>query len=277
MNVSANIKGTHTSVFKKNIEQLVKPLSMIGITYFHYAKRFKDNSCILLTNNPQFDEYFFHEGLCPWTLHLGRPIDDFSEIESFWQHEMVMTDKMQLKINSYVREEGFHSGLIFTRPQKDAIEIFTFASDDMELYTRDIKLFNKFADYFQLKASHLIREAHADIHKNLVGVDCKARRRKTGNHLSSEQKFASSLMDKSDPLETGKMISYLTTREKQCYSLRLQGFTSKTIANYLAISKRTVDCHFDSINQKLRTIRGSRLIYNQLITEVLNMSIDYAD
>lgn len=157
---------------------------------------------------------------------------------------------------------NYDNGITIIRKHPTYEEIFNFASTTenriiLSLYLNQLELLEQFIQYFQDKASVLIKQS---LKKPIAIIDTQSFQQ------ISEFEFTSELInvfngDKLNLKINGGFIN-LTKRESQCLSFLLKGLSAKQIARELDISYRTVEIHCDNIRKKTGSSTRMELLSN---------------
>lgn len=242
------------------IDELCSPLKIIGVTKFTYLKRYKDKTEVYLSNNGEWIDYFYENELYKssvfWyteqlrhTYHIWPPSDSYPIFEHSWNH--------------------FKSGrgVMLIEENKSYTEFFFFKSNSMEWplvnsYINNLDILHRFILFFKEKAHDLLRKANLyrcrfnDSNDQVIpsfGLTVSETQRKelfralrTAITLRREEQLHCQIK--------------LSPREIDCAFGTLNHMTASDISDELFISKRTVECHLQSLKEKLNCRSKHELI-----------------
>jgi DNA-binding CsgD family transcriptional regulator len=219
-----------------------EPLSDSGISYFNYIKIYNDGSRELLTNNPDWIDFFYQNGLYKTAAVVN--------IEHLLPKGYFLWSELENGDPAYTYGRDFYNidnGISFVEKTKEATILYIFASTRSNyainnFYLRNIDLFRRFILYFNDKADKLIKKARNNkiilpekqIIKNL-NLD--------HNIIGDDEKNAfikSTIIKKFTIVNNGERIQ-LSRREAESAAYMVNGYTSKEIAKILGLSFRTIE------------------------------------
>jgi DNA-binding CsgD family transcriptional regulator len=219
------------------IDEIIKPLKdHFGINSFVYFKNFNDGSEIRLTNQPEWIQYYYEQGLYKLSYCEGRP-SDFVKARLIWAGITVANPVLEK-----ARQFNIDHGMTFVEPCADGCEFFFIGTalgraDVMSKYLSNIDLLERFLDYFRVKAKPLIDEASK--HKIII----------PGKFEAVSQTFCLQDLNRTDFLNAISPVEF-SARELECMRLLAKGYTQKMIAKELGISPRTVETYLNHVKEK---------------------------
>jgi len=207
------------------------------ISYFHHIRVFNNRQAFILSNNPQYIEYFLEQKFAvsePGTytkpgMHLWTGLKSLRNFDN-------QSRDMQQYFN-------ISHQISFVVPQTDYIDIFTLGANNNKpeivnyyINNRDVleKMFTRYRDHFEKDLNNL----------NDAQIILPLR---PNNNAIIHAKSAD-------------LLSQLTARELNCLNLIASGHTAKTLARILNISHRTGERHIDNIRNKLNIRNKYELI-----------------
>ena len=219
------------------VDEIIKPLKdHFGINSFVYFKSFNDGSEIRLTNQPEWVQYYYEQGLYKLSYCEGHP-SEFVKARLIWAGITVANPVLEK-----AREFNIDHSMTFVEPCEDGCEFFFIGAaldrtDVMFKYLSNLDLIEHFLDYFRVKARPLIEEALK--HKIII----------PGKFEAVSKKFCLQSLNRSDFLNAISPVEF-SVRERECMRLLAKGYTHKMIAKELSISPRTVETYLNHVKKK---------------------------
>lgn len=239
------------------IRLICEPLKKIQLNYFLYAKRFSNGSYIHLTNEPNWQSYYFAQ-------HYYL-IDEFEDSERNYQTGAYLWSglscqeiytNMQLKFN-------ISHGITLIQNYEDCSEFFHFGTTTNNSFMSNFYLNNsdtlkRFMLYFKDKACETIDAisqyriklpkkesssiSHLDALKNCVNCF---------NGLTAIDKYY---------VSNSRSDVYLTKREMECLQWYGNGKTAEEIGIILGLSRRTVEAYLTQAKNKVNSYKKGQII-----------------
>ncbi|MBX9806050.1 MAG: helix-turn-helix transcriptional regulator [Alphaproteobacteria bacterium] len=212
-----------------------------GLSYFQFKRIYKDESYIVLANNPMFFKDFFENNFVEPSYTIPTYIHQ-SPIY-FWDEFLTP------EVHSLTREENqIYHGLTIISRRKKFYDCTTFAMSELHLspssyYLQILKDLQMFSELFPKIAKALIEKISQ---QRIKGVTLKP-------GLSGRPFF---LPQRSSRFKIGEGLNdYITTYEALCLQLLQEGKSYKEIGSILSMSPRTVETHL----ARLKTRTGLTL------------------
>lgn len=263
-----NLEKHHALASSNNIKELVNPiLSSIGISYFNYIKIYnEDCSRDLLTNNPDWIDHFYRNGL----YNSVGAID----VEHLLPKGYFLWSELDSKDPIYLQGRDFFNidnGISFVIKRNDITYLYIFAAgkekyDINNFYVGNIDLLQRFIHFFNDQARVLIQEASQ--HRIYLPSKQIINPTRVNNIVLTEkirEQFLEQtqvnryfLLNESDNL-------YLTKKQANCARLFAKGFTSKHIAREMNLSPRTIEGYILYIKNKLQESLKRNLTKQQIM------------
>jgi Bacterial regulatory proteins, luxR family len=222
----------------QNIDNICKFfLCPRSLTYFQFKRIYKDDSFIVLANNPIFFKDFLENNLSEPSYYISTHIRQ-SYIYS-WD-DFLSPEMISLTRN---KDNIFHGITIISR-QKKFYDCTAFAMSKLHpspssYYLHILKDLQTFSELFpKIARSHIDNVCHDRI-KITVPKQGQSRKRFFLPQRSTRLKIGEGLND------------YITTYEALCLQLLQDGKSYKEIGSILSMSPRTVETHL--VRLKTRT------------------------
>lgn len=245
-------------ILEEDIGPICEPLKQFGIEFFHYVRRYKNNSRIALSNRPDWIEFLYSN-----KLFLAGNLE--------WKQEYYKTSYFLWSTienqNIYTEAREFynidHGITIIKKLHDDSIEFVHFGGKRQDrhivnFFLTNIDFLNRFILYFKERAAKLLQKAERQpilVPWSEPGVSTNDLKIILSGSLSSKNTGYSDLLAKTHikryQLGTKNGLVHLTARELDCLLGILDGKTSQEMAQELYRSKRTVEAHISNVKQKL--------------------------
>ena len=239
-----------------DMEAVCQPLFQnTPIDYFDYERYYCNGEGLLLTNNPDALSSVASKGGYPDLNELNQMLAEKSSVvflsERFpisrhMPKDMVEKYADKIKTSSNV---GVYNRIYLVSKHDDYFRVCGFGSKKdspalFEFFINSIPLLEQFIDYFECEGHDLIQR--------------EGRRKK----IFPDQDRPLTLDDEEEGMTKKAGLNlrinnkniYLTSREKECLALYLQGYTAKEIADVLKISHRTIERHIYSAKKAIGPI-----------------------
>lgn len=155
-------------------------------------------------------------------------------------------------------EFGIDHLLFFCKPEKELCHIFGFATSQKNLpmltiYLNNTHLLKQFAEHFLSEVTHFPFDSFQVELPKLVGPSFFWINKFTpGLNVNKKSNFLKTLGYPD--------LSALSSREKECLELFLQGKTAQQTALLLNLSRRTVETYFENIKDKLGCLSKAEIL-----------------
>jgi len=236
---------------------ICSPLKQFGITFFAFAKTYKDYSQVNFSTHGNWLQYLFTNN-----LHYLGSFDGFPE---WYRSGYAIWSSL---IERTIFEEGYNfgnigNGITITRPTEDGCEFFHFGSDIqnetiLNFYFNNLDLLNRFISYFKEKTLTIINQAPRfqipaatdstllnQIQARILPLDIY------NSKNSSIEEFIQNTAMKHYYLTVDNRDIRLSKREVDCLRLLTLDDTAEANADQLFISRRTVEKHINNIKYKI--------------------------
>lgn len=265
--MSQIIKDDHFCLLAaKDIDDVCKPLKMIGITSFDYVRTFDDGSKITLCNNAvwlskYYNEKFYKSG------NFEKHPKNYTSGVALW------SSMLDQKVFSYGRNYfDIDNGITIKKASKDAksCEFYFFGGPCkdkwlVEFLINNLELLDHFIFYFKDRAAKIIKkslQSRIYLPESPMLLD-------TAQELVSSINLDGSVLFRNFFKETkikklkleieGKSV-YLTEKEYIVALLLVSGCAPSVIANKIYRSTKTINRHIENIKLKLNCHKRERLI-----------------
>lgn len=235
------------------MEAICQPLFQnTPIDYFDYERYYCNGEGLLLTNNPDVLSSVVSKGTYPDLNELNQLLAEKSSVvflsERFpisrhMPKEMVSQYADKIKTSSHA---GVYNRIYLVSKHDDYFRVCGFGAKKdspelFEFFINSIPLLEQFIDYFECEGHDLIQQEGR--RKNIFPDN---------DHILTLDDEEDGLAKKTGlNLRINNKTIYLTSREKECLALYLQGYTAKEIADVLKISHRTIERHIYSAKKAI--------------------------
>ncbi len=208
-----------------------------GLAYFQFKRIYKDDSFIVLANNPIFFRDFLENNFLEPSYYIQTHIRQSSIY--FWD-ELLSSDMLSLT----QKENKIYHGITIISRQKKFYDCTTFAMSEFHSSPSSYYL-------HILKDLQIFSELFPKIARSLVENACRKRiKATTPKQGQSRKRFF--LPQRSTRFKIGEGLNdYITTYEALCLQLLQDGKSYKEIGSILSMSPRTVETHL--VRLKTRT------------------------
>lgn len=218
-----------------DVNEIIKPLNFLGITYFSYMKSDQNGGRIYLYNNTEVLDSYLKKN---YYINGNKECDPLNYKEQVY---LWSTLPNQYEYDENVRARGIDHGISIFKPNNTSLEVFAFATkannhNILNTYITQIEYLQKFTNYFREKATSLIKLA--EINKIILPFNNKFNFPSNEN-IPHEYAF------------TKQKINTLSNRQHECCELIMKGYTTKEIAANMGLSARTVEYYLNNVKVKL--------------------------
>lgn len=252
------IENIHAD-FCKEVDVVCKPLSLLGIHYFHFIRSYKDHSRISLSNNRAFSEHYYKKQFYLQPAVEKKPIENKSAYYLWMslKNKAVFQDLRSLfDIDNgitIVRNFSGYSDYYYFGSSPDNIEINNF-------YLEKTQLLQRFIAYFLDSASELINRCKKN--RIIIPVQGLITLKKTcaPKEIDIIQTFIGNTPIKKYSLCDGVKENVFSARQMDCIFGILDGKTAKDISQEHNLSVRTVENYINTLKIKLDCDKKNELI-----------------
>jgi len=233
------------------IDEITKPLNLIGLYHFSYDRVYSDDSHLRLCNMGAWLETFYRKKLYEGSIFEINPkLFQNGYILWVWlKKEPVYTVAAQYDIDH---------GIGIIQRYKFYTDFFHFGSkcnnyiSPQDMCSK-LSYLNKFILYFKDKAKDIIKTAEAQ--RFILPFNLLKSKQNNTIHVENscdEEKFLNQINTSRFYLEGMTSTSHLTKREVSILKYLLEGYTAKQIACSIKISFRTVENYINILKIKLQ-------------------------
>lgn len=243
-----------------NLKQICQPLSLLGITNFFFMRLYNDGTFCDLSTEADWSVHFLNN------FYMSKyEVSDIQHHLYYFDHAYLWEHNPHNKIWQEGKETfSSGNGISIFKNNNDYNEVFSFYSTKSNyeinnFYINHLDVLEKFIDYFNERAAHLIEKAE----KNRFIIPAKYQT--PPDHLKEIQASVSNFLSGigHNNLRLGKKYDYqqITPRELECLSWLFKGKSADEIGLILGCSKRTVEVHISSMKTKFNCNKTASLIY----------------
>lgn len=235
---------------QSDIAEICRPLSnQLDLSYFHYAKFYRDGSFLALYSRTDWHDYFWDHG---FQAHAPIPVKADLSLGNatvcLWQG--AVQDEVIYDARHHFDIE---SPLSIAIPHEDHFECFAFAGHQgdghiINTYFNNMPLLMRFTREFRDQASGLIAQGDANLAKAPV------------ERHAPELVLLDTIKQKGMVLEGQCGPVTVTKKELQVAHYVSQGLSAVEISDKLSRSSRTVESHINNLKTKLGCRRRSELV-----------------
>jgi len=246
------------TAYANKVRRVCEPLDQtFGIDAFWYCHISSSGAFNHMSNTPAGTTHYFENKSYLDNPFLRHPSN---YREGFYLLSETLKGKALKLQEDHNQRFGLDNVLLLCKPEKDACQVFGFASSNKNLpilntYFNNLPLLSRFADYFLQECSSFSLEPFQVDLTMLVGNSFNLRfpLQPTVDTDRREQFLKAMGL-------TG--LSALTMREKDCLKHYLKGYTAQQTADLLHLSRRTVETHFENIKNKLGCFSKAEILQN---------------
>lgn len=245
----------------KNITEICKPLTRLGITSFNYVRTYDDGSQVNLSNIPAWLEHFYDNEFYRIGAFERHP-KKYQSGYALWPQ--LSGQKIFFDARTYF---NIDNGITIIEKQIDSCDFYYFGTTVnnvgiINVYLNNIDLLKRFILYFKDRANSIIKQAndnriilpdHFEQHESPL---------ETEKYIIDEFKkdFLNETIIKTLRL-TGELEGeFLTNKQLACIINLMEGKTAKEIAKILGVSYRTVEGHITKLKIKFNCRTKNDLI-----------------
>lgn len=234
----------------KDVAEICQPLfKQINLSYFHYARFYKDGTIFALYSRTDWHDYF-------WTqkFETRAPLPDNNLVidrakVTLWRGGAVQDHVIETARNDF----NLDHPLSITIPQKDHFESFSFGTETgndaiINQYFSQMQSLLHFTHRFRDQASHLIKEGS----RTRVAVPQA--------QVARELKLLDRASEQGQLIDTPSGRVQLSPKETAIARSLCWGMHAKAIAERHQRSVRTIETHIERIKLKLGVRRQSDVV-----------------
>ncbi|MBA2651565.1 MAG: helix-turn-helix domain-containing protein [Tatlockia sp.] len=245
------------------VSKITRPLTQaFEVQHFRYLKLYQNGSRVLLTNHPDSVRFMYGQGHYKQMWFDGEFPQHLANGWHIW--DALRTETSNNLITPLEKEINHHlnlyHGLTFVIAGSHFHEIYTFDSHLATINQVNRQLFLRFIYYFKEQAAALINQANNErlIMPGKPKLELQAntanlRSDEINDFLNNTQITRYYLGDKYDN-------AYLTRKEVCCIYWLLKGKSAEEIACIEGNTKKTVQCHLETIRNKLNCHKQTQII-----------------
>jgi len=233
-----------------------------GLSYYHFKRVFKDDSFIILVNQPNLFKMFLESNFIEPTYYVPTYIRQSPVY--FWD------ELLSSELLSHLREQhSLYHGITIISRQKDFYDCTAFAMSEFHpspssYYLNILKDLQTFSELFPKMASSLIE----NVSRKRVKIS-------TSTHNLSSKCFF--LPERSARFKIGEGTNdYVTTYEALCLQLLQDGKSYKEIGFILSMSPRTVETHLERLKSRTGLTLGELFLQSFKIGSTRKIDYDFA-
>jgi DNA-binding CsgD family transcriptional regulator len=244
------------------INEIIRPLTQtFGVKHFRYLKLYHNGSRILLTNHPDCVRFMYGEGNYKqmwfdgyFPQHLSNGWHIWDALRTVSCNSLVT--QLEQEINHFL---NLYHGLTLVITGPHFHEIYTFDSDLATIYQVNRHLLLRFIYYFKEQACDLLKKANNE--RLIVPGKPTIELQENTNKVSwDEDNFLNNTEITRYYLGEKYNNVYLTRKEVCCIYWLLKGKSAEEIACIEGNTKKTVQCHLESIRNKLNCHKQTQII-----------------
>lgn len=226
--------------YDSQIERLMQPLKgQADIELLGFCRRYLNRQRFLICHHHDWVTSFYANALYRYSLYEKEP-QDLPSAYHMWDHQPYSPPEVyrysQIKF-------GLEHGLTVVKQHESYSDTFVFASQSA----------NSLINNFYLNQKELLENFVAKFYESLAP------------DLVNLENYRFSVPD--DVVTNKPTILTLTQRQQECATLIIEGYNTKEMARILGLSPRTVECHVDSLREKLRA--KNRLHLSSILRDVV--------
>jgi len=257
------------STCARDLSEICSPLNRLDISYFSWVHTDNNGKFSVLANNENFVEHYFQKKYYNADLHTDTE-DKFGNIV-IWD-ALPKTGQSE-KLDQEGVEFGVRHTFTIIERKKNGNDFYHFSTHIADnsfnqVYLTNLDLLKMFILHFKenvKKSKELSNQLMFSVDNNASGFTLK--NDLLSNSLKFKEEFMKDLsLKKSNNSEimlihkdNNKVIS-LAPHQSKCLILLLDGNSSKSIANKLGLSARTVDHYLNAIRKILGCKNSKELI-----------------
>lgn len=259
-------------IYQEDMKIIARPLfDHSKISFFSFAKFFRDSTSIILTSHGDFSKALVESGYKFTYDGLKMLTEDKERINTFDNSFYFLPRENNAKANILAREYNITSIVNLVEKVGDTFECFIFGMHGnqnlMDFYFRNWDILINFKYYFLDAGSVLIASCFDD---KIILKDSNNMFEETlMEHCSAD--FKKTIGPKNILVNYTSARVPITIREYESLKYLAQGWTVKEIAKMLNISPRTVEEYHKRIKEKLGINSRKNLIEFYLSSDLASL------
>ena len=241
------------------INEIVRPLFPLGITYFNHLRIFNDLSRISLGTHADWLQHFNTQKLYLVGCYSGNPTRfDMNQVILWRAHS---DNRVVIEASSNF---NIDNGVTLTKTTRHYKDFYTFAStrdnttiNEFMLSNRD--LLERFIAFYHEKAEAIITKCQPDTPEYMAIADCIINQQSTINQEILNAVNRAIKPDKMRLHHRGNIYT-ISPIEYNCATLLARGKTAKEIATIQGIQPSTFYRHLENLRTKLGLTATRELI-----------------
>lgn len=222
-------------IYNEAIDQLMKPIqSLATVRCLGFGRVFPNRERFMIVYEKEWSVDFYNRQLYRYGLY-EKPLHELVSGFNMWDHLPYAPPEIYVHTRKTFK---IAHGLTILQQHGDYCDSFVFATHPghnqiNNFYLNQKELFTAF-----------IKNFYTQLAKPLVELE---------NHKIIMPDMKSAM--------TSNPYAFFSPRQKECALLLTCGLSTKSIAQKLLLSPRTVEYHIDSLREKLQVKNRSELIY----------------
>jgi DNA-binding CsgD family transcriptional regulator len=260
------LEKNHISITSSHhVNEICKPLGILGIHYFSFIRSFKDGSHIRLSNNSAWTQHYYMRQF--YSVVTSQIPDKDCNIP--WS----CIDEYPL-FHEAAEYFNVSNGTVLVVAGKDMVERYFFGStrDNRHvnhLYLHHADLLKKFILYFKEAAKKLIDEAE----KSKIIVPNQEQSIDKIYSDENVEHFLNHIKIKNISIHAGGKDVLVTPNEAKILALMKCGYTAKETAQKIGLSSKTVEIYREKLKIKLNQFSRGNLISLANSNGLLDMNL----
>lgn len=255
MALQDNKKISNAIKQSQSINEISIPLKIFNITFFNHIRIFNDKSRLSLSNRGDWLEHFNKQQYIKNAYFSKNPILLTQEYY-LWDVMINPDNVMSVAKNDFNIAHGF----TIVDKNKEYIDLFLFATtyDNHEInnfYINQLDVLKHFISYYKDKSRIIIKNCQPDQPTNVVSKN---------NQIPCEKdkinEFYLATALKKHYLNNDNSSFILSSREYECLSILVKGYSLKEASVMMDINQRTIYSYLENIKNKLNCSTKSEVL-----------------
>ncbi len=249
----AKLMLNYNQSIQSQLDEVLAPLKILGISNFAYAKITKDQKYFRIGNHDAYTDLFFKLELYNQNKCYRGLLTPSGFKEEKQQKVFLWDTSDKNTFTNHRRFVDMWNGISFYNTTKDFIETWAFGGTTLDtglpnFYLNNMDLLNKFIVYFRTVARDIIDISEQSKTMDIAFHDAVDNASKIDSAALAE--FNKKISLPKYLISSGDHEFFLTSRELELLKYKNQGFTAKEIARLSNISYRSVEDTLDYIRKK---------------------------
>ncbi len=251
----STLLAKHPSVIHADaIQDMIKPLKNIGISYFSHARIYSDGSLVTNASSPEFFSFYHQQEFYNFDIHLSSL--DCNKSYVLW--DLVPHYGKTEELYRLGAQFGVFHTFTIMQPSFTTNNFYHFAvkqgNDHMnQVYLSNIDLLEKFIQHYSVcLANDSELQQAIDL---AFKPDCNS-----GGYFSHSTADDIDRQEFLKCIQQTKQTFHLSRREQQCLQLLAKGYTAKSIGRELQLSPKTIYFYLDNLKKKAGLRTKSELV-----------------